>query len=109
MATARRQGEIRALFLSLKVSPATALRSERAGTCPSDFSAVEGDRHDSLKKLAEACQNIGWQVHANCLMPDHYHLVVETPTLPGGRNGLAAANARVPEAISTVEQLLPNQ
>jgi REP-associated tyrosine transposase len=37
------------------------------------------DRHDLLKTLAEACQKTGWQVHAYCLMRNHYHLVVETP------------------------------
>ncbi len=37
------------------------------------------DRHDFLKTLAEACQKTGWQVHAYCLMSNHYHLVVETP------------------------------
>ena len=37
------------------------------------------DRHDFLKTLAEACQKAGWQVHAYCLMRNHYHLVVETP------------------------------
>lgn len=34
---------------------------------------------DFLKTLAEACQKAGWQVHAYCLMPDHHHLVLETP------------------------------
>ena len=37
------------------------------------------DRQDFLKTLAEACQKTGWQVHAYCLMPNHYHLVLETP------------------------------
>src|SRR5713226_6312933 len=37
------------------------------------------DRHDFLKTLAEACQKTGWQVHAYCLMSNHFHLVVETP------------------------------
>jgi len=37
------------------------------------------DRHDFLKTLAEACQKTGWQVHAYCLMNNHFHLVVETP------------------------------
>lgn len=37
------------------------------------------DRHDFLKTLAEACQKTSWQVHAYCLMSNHYHLVVETP------------------------------
>ena len=37
------------------------------------------DRHDFLKTLAEACKKTEWQVHAYCLMPNHYHFVVETP------------------------------
>jgi hypothetical protein len=31
-----------------------------------------------LKTLAEACQKTGWQIHAYCLMTNHYRLVVET-------------------------------
>ena len=37
------------------------------------------DRQDFVKTLAEACQKTGWQVHAYCLMRNHFHLVVETP------------------------------
>jgi REP element-mobilizing transposase RayT len=37
------------------------------------------DRQDFIKTLAEACQKTNWQVHAYCLMPNHYHLVLETP------------------------------
>jgi REP-associated tyrosine transposase len=37
------------------------------------------DRQDFLKTLAEACQKTGWQVHAYCLMRNHYHVVLETP------------------------------
>src|SRR5437762_4886540 len=37
------------------------------------------DRYDFLKTLAEACQKTDWQVHALCLMGNHYHLVLETP------------------------------
>ena len=37
------------------------------------------DRQDFLKTLAEGCQKTDWQVHAYCLMRNHYHLVVETP------------------------------
>jgi REP element-mobilizing transposase RayT len=37
------------------------------------------DRQDFLKTLAEACQKTGWQVHAYCLMRNHYRLVLETP------------------------------
>jgi len=37
------------------------------------------DREAFLKTLADACAKTGWQVHAFCLMPNHFHLVVETP------------------------------
>jgi len=37
------------------------------------------DRQDFLKTMAEACQKTGFQVHAYCLMRNHFHLVVETP------------------------------
>jgi len=37
------------------------------------------DRQDLLKTLAEACQKTGFEVHAYCLMRNHFHLVVETP------------------------------
>ena len=37
------------------------------------------DRQDFLKTLAETCQKTGFQVHAYCLMRNHFHLVVETP------------------------------
>jgi REP element-mobilizing transposase RayT len=37
------------------------------------------DRERFLVTLAETCAKTGWQVHAFCLMPNHFHLVVETP------------------------------
>jgi REP element-mobilizing transposase RayT len=37
------------------------------------------DREVFLATLGEACTKTGWQVHALCLMPNHFHLVVETP------------------------------
>ncbi|HRZ35663.1 MAG TPA: transposase [Candidatus Paceibacterota bacterium] len=39
----------------------------------------DGDREQFLETLGEACVKTGWQVHAFCLMPNHFHLVVETP------------------------------
>ena len=49
-----------------------------------------GDRHEDifrddvdrkcfLSTLEQTCQKTGWQVHAYCLMNNHFHLVVETP------------------------------
>lgn len=37
------------------------------------------DRVCFLATLGEACAKTSWQVHAFCLMPNHFHLVVETP------------------------------
>lgn len=37
------------------------------------------DRSSFLETLAAACGKTGWQIHAYCLMPNHFHLVVETP------------------------------
>lgn len=37
------------------------------------------DRRRFLKTLSEACTKTDWQVHAYCLMHNHFHLVVETP------------------------------
>ena len=39
----------------------------------------DADRRRFLETLAEACAKTGWQVHAYCLMGNHFHLVVETP------------------------------
>ncbi|MHB8522995.1 MAG: transposase [Limisphaerales bacterium] len=37
------------------------------------------DRECFISALAEACKKTGWQIHAYCLMKNHFHLVVETP------------------------------
>ena len=41
--------------------------------------ADDQDRQRLLETLAEACEKTQWQVHAYCLMSNHFHLVVETP------------------------------
>jgi len=41
--------------------------------------ADDPDRHRFVETLTQACQKTGWQVHAYCLMENHFHLVVETP------------------------------
>jgi REP element-mobilizing transposase RayT len=37
------------------------------------------DRERLLETLTEAYQKTGWQLHAYCLMRNHFHLVLETP------------------------------
>lgn len=39
----------------------------------------DADRERFLATLGEACQKAVWEVHAFCLMPNHFHLVIETP------------------------------
>jgi REP element-mobilizing transposase RayT len=39
----------------------------------------DADRERFLETLGEVCVKTGWQVHALCLMGNHFHLVVETP------------------------------
>ena len=64
------------------------LRIEYAGACYHVMSRGDGreaivvndkDRTEFLRTLGQACQKTGWQVHAYCLMTNHFHLVVETP------------------------------
>jgi putative transposase len=44
-----------------------------------DIVRGDADRKLWIKTLAEACGKCDWQVHAHCLMSNHFHLVVETP------------------------------
>src|SRR6266446_6275235 len=37
------------------------------------------DRRLFLDTLTEACEKTDWQIHALCLMSNHFHLVTETP------------------------------
>jgi putative transposase len=39
----------------------------------------DGDRHAWLGILASVCARFRWNVHAFCLMGNHFHIVVETP------------------------------
>ena len=44
-----------------------------------DIFRDDADRTRFLEALGEACAKAGWHVLAYCLMPNHFHLVVETP------------------------------
>jgi len=44
-----------------------------------DIFRDDEDRLCFLRTLGEACQKTRWQVHAYCLIRNHFHLVVETP------------------------------
>jgi putative transposase len=40
----------------------------------------ERDAREFEKTLGEVCERTEWEVHAYCLMTNHFHLVVETPS-----------------------------
>ena len=44
-----------------------------------DIFLDDTDRHRFLETLGEACARTEWEVHAYCLMRNHFHLVMETP------------------------------
>ena len=44
-----------------------------------DIFRDDEDRQRFLTTLGEACEKTDWQVHAYCLMRNHFHLVLETP------------------------------
>lgn len=44
-----------------------------------DIFRQTGDRILFLETLASACAKTRWEVHAYCLMSNHFHLVLETP------------------------------
>jgi len=64
------------------------LRIEYAGACyhlmsrgdrREDIFRDDVDRKGFVEVLGRACAKNGWQVHAYCLMSNHFHAVVETP------------------------------
>src|SRR6267142_3152146 len=44
-----------------------------------DIFKDDEDRKEFLSTLGEACHKTGWQVHAYCLMRNHFHFVIDTP------------------------------
>ena len=45
----------------------------------------DGDRHAWLRILDTVCARFRWNIHAFCLMGNHFHMVVETPQANLGR------------------------
>ena len=55
------------------------------------------DRECFLETLEETCRKTSWQIHAYCLMPNHFHLVLETTRanlVPGMKWMLGTYTAR---------------
>jgi putative transposase len=48
---------------------------------------ADGDRAALLNVLGATCERFNWLIHADCLMTNHDHLLVETPDAnPNGAN-----------------------
>jgi REP element-mobilizing transposase RayT len=43
----------------------------------------EEDHRRFLETLGQACEKTGWQVHAYCLMLNHFQIELDTPTNAG--------------------------
>jgi putative transposase len=59
--------------------------------------ATDADRLRFMALLETICAKTGWTIHAYCLMPNHYHLVVEIdlPTLSDGLQQLNGVYAQI--------------
>jgi hypothetical protein len=55
--------------------------ASRPGQWQGDSFETEVDRRDFVRTLAEACLRTGWQIHTFCLLGNHFHLVVGTPSV----------------------------
>jgi len=45
-----------------------------------------------LRLLEQTCARTGWEVHAYCLVNNHFHLILERPPEPGCGNEMVAGN-----------------
>src|SRR6184192_1365000 len=71
---------IRTMARKLRVQyPGAIYHLMNRGDRREDIFYDDQDRQRFLATLDQACQKTGWQVHAFCLMANHFHLVVETP------------------------------
>jgi len=49
------------------------------GNARQDIFVDDGDRQEFLNVLGDTVARFTWDCHAFCLMPNHYHLLIETP------------------------------
>jgi len=66
------------------------------GNNRSDIFFVDDDRDRFLHALSTVRHRCGWKVHAYCLMTNHYHLLIQTPSpnIAEGMQWLNSAYAR---------------
>ena len=69
------------------------------GNARQDIVATDADRRMFLTLLAHVVSRYGWLCHAYCLMDNHYHLLIETPT-PNLSQGMRQLNGRYTQAYN---------
>ena len=69
------------------------------GNARQDIVATDADRRMFLTLLAHVVGRYGWLCHAYCLMDNHYHLLIETPT-PNLSQGMRQLNGRYTQAYN---------
>ena len=73
-------GKNRSMPRQLRVQyPGDIYHVTSRGDRKKDIYESDVDRHDFLKALGETSGKTGFQIHAYCLMRNHFHVVVETP------------------------------
>ena len=64
---------------------------------------TDTDRVAFLELLGEAAERFSWICHAYCLMTNHYHLVVETPS-PNLSRGMRHINGVFTQRINRLSK-----
>jgi putative transposase len=57
------------------------------------------DHRTFLQLLGGVCDRLGWRCQGYCLMPNHYHAVIETPQ-PNLSSGMQELNSRYAEGFN---------
>ena len=63
------------------------------------------DRALFLEQLAQVIDRFGWRCHAYCLMDNHDHLLIETPT-PNLSQGMRQLNSTYTQAVNRRHHLV---
>lgn len=75
----RRSKRGQSLLLTLQFICPTCVPCHGRGDRREAIFCDDADRQEFLRTLGQACLKTGWQIHAYCLLTNHFHLVIETP------------------------------
>ena len=66
-----------------------------------DIFFVDDDRDRFLQALSTVRHRCGWKIHAYCLMTNHYHLLIQTPS-PNIAEGMQWLNSAYAHQTNTL-------